>query len=377
MTIELLVIVGVLLAGFGGLYLLLQRSLSQRHSQQQLENMVNQVFGLSAQHIAEQSKQILSSEKETIKVDLENKQRSIEQLVRQLQEDLQQRQQEIRTLEQDRTQKFGQLSSTLEQHRLETQQLRLTAEQLATVLSNNQTRGEWGERIIEDLMIANGLVEGVHYAKQLTQTAGTLRPDITLLLPNHRFVPVDVKFPYAALQKMALTKESAARATYLKQFTTDVKSKIEKVAQYIDPTQNTLDYAILFVPNEMVFSFINQKMPDLVDEALAKRVLLVSPFTFLIVARTVMESYRNFMLSDKLKDVVKAVDEFMAEWGKFKDRFGKYGRTLDSLQTDYEELSGTRVRQMEKRVERIGQLQRGAEVAVGLEDTAKPLDLLK
>lgn len=360
MTFDLLVIVGVLVAGFAALYLLLKKQASGTDPQQ-LQAMVQQVFGMSAQSIAQQSKQILSGEKETIRVDLDNKQRVMENLVKQLQDDLKIRQQEIRGLEQDRSQKFSELHTALEQHRKQTQELTFTAQQLATVLSNNQTRGEWGERIIEDLMMSNGLIEGVHYAKQLTQETGGLRPDITLLLPNKRYVPVDVKFPYAALQRMALV-EGSAKETHLRQFTSDVKIKIEKVAQYINPSNNTLDYAILFVPNEMIFSFINQKLPDLVDAALSKRVLIVSPFTFLIVARTIMESYRNFMLSDKLRDVVKSVDEFVGEWQKFKEKFDKYGRSLDTLKGDYDEIMGTRVRQMEKKIDKIGKLQGGSEL---------------
>jgi DNA recombination protein RmuC len=182
------------------------------------------------------------------------------------------------------------------------------------------------------------------------------------LLPNKRNVPVDVKFPYAEIQKMANAETQASKQLHVKQFVVDVRGKINKVAEYISPAQNTLDYAILFVPNEMIFSFINQQFPDLVDEAMSKRVLLVSPFTFLIVARTVMESYRNFMLSDKLRDVIKAVDEFTGEWTVFKAKFDKYGRSLETLKTDYEELSGTRVRQMEKKITKIGSLQQGGQV---------------
>ncbi len=151
----------------------------------------------------------------------------------------------------------------------------------------------------------------------------------------------------------------------MKQFESDLKQKITKVAEYIDPSHDTLDYAIMFVPNEMVFSFINQKYPHLIDLAMTKRVMIVSPFTFLIVARTVMESYRNFMIGDKLKEVVKYVDEFVGEWSKFKSKFEKYGRSLDTLKSDYEELTGTRVRQMERRIERIEDVRHGTSLEEG------------
>lgn len=302
--------------------------------------------------------QSFRSEKQVIQVDLANKQRSIEQLVEMIQRDLQQRHLELRNLEQDRLKQFTELTSSLENHRQLTQELQVTTQQLATVLSNNQTRGGWGERILEDLLRANGLVEGVHYAKQLAQGSG-LRPDVTLLLPNQRTVPVDVKFPYAEIQKMATAESRMAKEQHVRQFVTDVRGKITKVAEYIRPDQETLDYAILFVPNEMIFSFINQNFPEVVDEAMSKRVLIVSPFTFLIVARTILESYRNFMIEDKLREIVGIVGEFRQEWHKFGDEFRKFGKTLDALRAGYETLTTTRTNQMERKILKIEEYQSG------------------
>ncbi len=349
----------MIVTGFVSLYFLFKKMLAQQNDQQQMEDMINKVFGMSANKIATQSKQILASEKENIKTDLDNKQKVFENLVKQLQDDVAKRQVEIRDLEQDRIKKFGQLAEALEQHREQTQELKVSTQQLAAVLSNNQARGEWGERIIEDLLTANGLVEGVHYLKQAKQTTNTLKPDITLLLPNDRNVPVDVKFPYQEIQKMSTAETKTAKEGHLKQFSQDLKTKIIKVSEYINPEQDTLDYAILFVPNEMVFSFINQRFPDLVDLAISKRVLIVSPFTFLIVARTVIESYRNFMIGDKLKEVVKYIDEFVGEWSKFKDSFDKFGRSLSTLQTDYEKMTTTRAKQMERKIEQIEKVRQG------------------
>lgn len=374
MSFEIGLIIGVIVIGFVVLYVLLSRLVKAQSSTDTMDAIVNQAFGLSAAKIAEQSQQLLRSERETIQVDLENKRRAIEDMVREVRTDLKSRQDELRLLEQDRTKKFSELTTQLENHRRLTDELRISTEQLGKVLSNNQQRGEWGERIIEDLLTSNGLIEGVHYLKQAKLAATTLRPDISLLLPNERTVPVDVKFPYAEIQKMSLAETKAARDLHLKQFSVDLKNKITKVAEYISPEYQTLDYAILFVPNEMVFSFINQKFPHLVDEAIAKRVLIVSPFTFLIVARTVLESYRNFMIGDKLKEVVRAIDEFVKEWGVFKDKFSKYGKSLQTLQNDYDELTGTRVRQMERKITRIEKYRQGTvltEMAASVREEAE------
>lgn len=353
------ILILVILLGFAGLYAAIKQLLSAR-SQSQLEDLVEKAFGMSAEKIAKQSRDILQSEKEVIKTDLQNKQQVIEKLVKQLQDDMRQRQEEIRELERDRTRKFTEITAALEQHRQLTDELKVTTKQLSSVLSNNQQRGEWGERIIEDLMTANGLVEGTHYVRQTMLIGTNLKPDVTLLLPNERKVAVDVKFPYSEIQKMAAADSKEAKKAHLQQFRRDLKEKIDKVALYINPGADTLDYSIMFVPNEMIFSFINQQFADLVDEAMGKRVLLVSPFTFLIVARTVMESYRNFMIGDRLKDIIKYVDEFVDEWGKFRGKFEKYGRSLLTLQADYDELTGTRARQLDKKIEKITSYKQGS-----------------
>ncbi len=370
---QFLLLIIILIAGFGAVLWYVKSLLgSQGGKNEVMEDTVNRIFGLTTQKIAEQSRQILQSEKETIRVDMENKHQSIEKMVRNLQDELKERQQELRSLEQDRTRKFAELSTTLDQHRKLADDLRISTEQLASVLSNNQTRGAWGERIIEDLLRSNGLIEGVHYLKQTKLNETTLRPDITLLLPNKRNVPVDVKFPYAEIQKMAIAETKAAKEVHLRQFSTDLKNKINKVAEYINPSYNTLDYAILFVTNEMVFSFINQRFPDLVDEAMAKRVIIVSPFTFLIVARTVMESYRNFMVEDKLRDILQYISEFVSEWGKFKDEFSKFGRSLETLRSGYETLVGTRTNQMERKISKIESYQQTSLLS-SLQSDAKEL----
>lgn len=352
MNFSIVLLITVIL-GFVALYFALKRLLQPGSSQQQLESLVEQAFGKSVGLVTEQSREVLRGEKEVITNHLQHQRKSVEDMISNLRADLDKRQAEIRSLEQDRVKTFGTLSSSLESHRKLAEQLEVSTKKLSEVLANNQARGEWGERIIEDLLQANGLVEGVHYARQLKLGETSLRPDITLLLPNKRSVAVDVKFPFSEIQQVLVTESKAEQRKLEKQFAANIKLKIDKVAEYIEPTALTLDYAILFVPNEMIFSFINQKLPEIVDYALKKRVLLVSPFTFLIVARTVIESYRNFMISDSLREAASHIDAFIEEWSKFKEKFEKYGRSIKTLQSDFDEITGTRVRQMERRIEKV------------------------
>jgi len=325
-----------------------------------LEKLVNQVFGKSVEKIAKQSKQVLESDKEAIKIDLENKHKQLEKLVHQLEDELKRRDRDLKLTEKERSQYFGELKKAIEEQRAVSEKLATSTSELKKVLASNQQRGAWGERIIENILQSSGLQEGKQWLRQSRLGKTNLRPDITLLLPHERVVPVDVKFPFASLQKMTNETSREAKRQYKLQFARDIKIKVDKVAEYISPESGTLDYAIMFVPNEAVFAFINQEFPDLVDAAISKRVLMVSPISFIIVARTVMESYRNFMVADNLREVLQHIEAFTEEWVKFKIGFDKYGNAITSLQKSYEQLSSTRVRQMERRIDRVKEAGVGA-----------------
>jgi DNA recombination protein RmuC len=348
----------LLITVLASFYFLIKKLLEEKMHQQsdeQIEGMIHKVFGMASNEIAIQSKGILQGEKDLIKNDLANKQMAIEKMIKDLRQEMSEQQKEIRSIEKEQIDKISGVKTAVEEHRQLTKELKVSTEQLAKVLSNNQRRGEWGERIIEDLLQANGLQEGIHYLRQSKLGDSSMKPDITLLLPDHRNVPVDVKFPYQEVQKMSLAETQSDKQVHAQQFKRDLKIKIDKVAAYISPENDTLDYAIMFVPNEALFSFINQKFPDVIDEALAKKVIVCSPFSFLIVARTVMESYRNFMVGKKIKEVIKHIDAFATEWLKFDDEFAKFGRSIEALQKNYETLSTTRKRQMEKKIAKIEQ----------------------
>ena len=164
--------------------------------------------------------------------------------------------------------------------------------------------------------------------------------------------------------------------------TLDIQSK-KNQKDYLSYIGNKLENVVADVmknvakgtPFENSIELISgQKFPDIIDEALAKKVIICSPFSFLIVARTVMESYRNFMVGKKIKEVIKHIDAFASEWIKFDEEFLKFGRSIETLQKNYETLTITRKRQMEKKIAKIEQY-RGSSAEL-LED-GEPPKLLK
>lgn len=349
---------------------------SEDEKRQQWKSIVNEVFGEVTSKVGQQSKEILADEKKQIAQDLQNKQQQIEKVVAELRRELHQRQHEIKELEEDRHQQFSKIVTQIKQHQDITKELRTSTDKLQQVLNNNQRRGEWGEYILDDILRTAGLLESVHYVRQRALGKTTVIPDVTLLLPNNRTVAVDVKFPYSAIQKMTETESPTEKETQRKQFIRDVKAKVKQLDErgYINMEEGTLDYAIVFVPNEMLFSYINQECPEVIEYAMSHRIMLVSPFTFLIVARTIMESYRNFMIENNLKEIIGYISDFIEEWGRFEDEFSKFDLHLGRLRRSYDQIATTRYNRMRLRINRIEEYRHGMQELEAAQDKQQLAD---
>lgn len=321
--------------------------------------MLEQLFARSTSLVSEQNQSLLSREQDRIQADLERQSRQVENLVKRVESAIESKQKEFLLSEKERSTSYGNLVAQLEEQRKAVGELQISTKKITELLDHNQSRGAWGESIIEDLLSANGLIEGTHFARQKYIAGTEYKPDITLLLPENASIAVDVKFPLAELVALQKAATPEARKTLLKQFGATIIKHVDKVAEYIQPTHNTLDFSILFVPSEMVFSFINQELPMVVSHAMKHRVLLVSPFTLIVVALTIRESYRNFQLSDTLRQAAVSLQGFMVEWEKNKEAWQKHGKLLNQLQKSFDELTGPRVRQLEKRAAQVDRANKG------------------
>ncbi len=355
----LLIILLFLLLIFFTLAYLIFSIRSRSPKEEATKALVNQIFGELSQKLLLQTQQALSKDRQAIYQDNLHQKEVVANLIKELRQELKARQQELHNLEKDRAKQFADLARAIAEHRQITSELKTSTAELASVLSNNQQRGQWGERIIEDILTSAGLIEHIHFEKQKPLGSTNIKPDITLLLPDHKYVAVDVKFPYSEIQKLASASTQTQKQAHLKRFKQDVKTKLNQLTKYILPEEGTVDYAIMFVPNEMLFSFINQQLPEIIDEAMAKKVMITSPFTFLIVARTVVEAYRNFQVETNLRNIIQYIDDFIEEWRRFTKEFDKFDQSLTKLRDTFDRLTTTRYKQMNLRIKRIEQYRQG------------------
>ena len=327
--------------------LFIQKRKHDERSMQDLEQKLTEIFPKVLQHANEQlismAHQKLGAEKQEIKTDLENKRRQIEKLVESVQRDLRDTDKTAQSIRQQ-----------IKDHEKITKELSVTTEGLRKVLTNNQLRGQFGEQVAEDLLKMVGFVKGVDFEYNKAQSNAT-RPDFSIFLPDKTRINVDVKFPYANLQKATETDDSAQKEQHLKAFAQDVKQKIAQVTSrdYINPDERTVDFVILFVPDEMIFSYIYDKMNEIWTDGMTKKFILAGPFSFTAILRMVRQAYDNFRYQKDIHQIVAHIKEFERQFDMYSEEFVKLGSQLRTVQTTYEKVDSTRTRQLSKVVERI------------------------
>ena len=252
------------------------------------------------------------------------------------------------------------ISTLVEHHAVITSKLTDTTEHLKHALASSKKRGEWGERMAEDILRLVGLVEGINYIKQKTLEGSSGRPDYTFYLPNSLKINMDVKFPLENYQNYLDAQTEHDRKRFKEELLRNTKTMIKQVTNraYIDTTDNTVDYVLVFIPNEQVYSFVNEADTTIMDEALKQKVILCSPFTLYAVLAVIRQAVANFNLERTASEILTLLGEFSKQWGLYKEKFESMGKKLDDAKKEYDSLVTTRTNQLEKPLRKIDDLRK-------------------
>ena len=168
----------------------MEQALAQQH--QAMQQVLDQ-NRLTMEQALAQNREIAQQERRLASGDLDAKKSLIDQQLETMNLELHKVEELMRSLEAERSTKLGQLSGVLEQQRAQIHDLSQTTQSLREALSSTKVRGQWGERMAEDVLRLAGFVEGVNYRKQHAIATGI--PDFTFLLPDDLCLHMDVKFP--------------------------------------------------------------------------------------------------------------------------------------------------------------------------------------
>lgn len=342
------------------MWLYLRPRLIQPHQlKEEFLSLAQQALADGRTQLIELAQEKLNQHHQAATQELSGKQGLIEKTLTTLQHDMVGKLDKVQTLMVD-LDKQRHASHTSLEHHLKT--LSQTTSTLHAALANSRTRGQWGERMAEDVLRLAGLQPHIQYRKQLALTAESghrPRPDFTFFLPENRVIHMDVKFPLENYTAYLNAPDDSAKTTHMKAFLGAARQRIKETAAR-DYTQaatqageTPLDYLLIFIPNEQIYAFLLENDPQLLEYALSLKVIPCSPTTLLAVLAMVHQASRHFALEQKSAEIFGILKNIHIQWDKFTDEMSKMGKKIDEAQAAFQTLTTTRSNMLDRQFNRL------------------------
>ena len=301
----------------------------------EIREVIREIHGETLRDLAEQAK---DDRKDAISTAARQVGDAIDHTKKQIDEKVDRLEKEIRQLREINTEKFGSVDTAVAGLAQQTQALN-------KVLSSAQGRGSWGEKMLEDILMQSGFQRGINYEMQEKLGDGG-KPDYTFFLPPDRVLYLDSKFPMENYLKYFEAQDDNSRKIMKDAFIKNVEERVKELEKrdYVQQSgANAIDYVLLFIPNEGVLSFIQQHKPSLVDEAVAKRVVLCSPLTLYAFLGVVRQATASFAMEQNANEVLRLLTSFGKAWGNYVKNLKDIARHFESMQKKLKAVTTGRV----------------------------------
>lgn len=296
---------------------------------------------------------------EAAKGDLDKRQESIKVLVEPLKQQLDNYQKRLQQSEMTQADTLGKVKEQLTALAASSQSLAAETAQFRSVLKSNQARGRWGEETLRRVVEAAGMSAHCDFTEQRAGDEADKRPDLIVRLPGDRLIIVDAKVPELDFLNALDSADAVKRSEALAAHAGKLKATIKALADRDYPRQfpNALDYVVLFVPAESLFSAALEGDHDLLVWAAGRRIMLVTPASLIALLRSVSVSWQQHAQTENAQKIAESAQEFYARVVTFTEHFERIRDGLEKANDAYNKASASfqsRVRPAGERLAELG-----------------------
>ncbi|OGZ66279.1 MAG: hypothetical protein A2822_02285 [Candidatus Staskawiczbacteria bacterium RIFCSPHIGHO2_01_FULL_41_41] len=215
---------------------------------------------------------------------------------------------------------------------------------LQDILKNPKQRGILGEYYLETVL-KNVLPPG-SYQMQYGFKDGVIVDAVVFV--DKLIIPIDSKFSLENYNRMVEAREPNEKKRLEMAFVADLKLRIDETSKYVKPEEKTTDFAFMFIPSEAVYydllinkiGVISEDTNNLVYYAGKKKVIVVSPTSFLAYLQTVLQGMKNQKISEQAQNIIKEVERLGKHMYTYSEYVNRMGDNLDKTVSSYNKARG-------------------------------------
>ncbi|HEY2438894.1 MAG TPA: DNA recombination protein RmuC [Solirubrobacteraceae bacterium] len=299
----------------------------------------------SMSQLAELARAQLQTAQTEAKGELEKRQHAVEQLVAPLKEQLGRVDSQLLRLDQERRESRGRLEAQLRTLSETGERLRTETGALVTALRKPNARGQWGQMQLRNVVELAGMVRHCDFSEQSSMAGDerTLRPDLVVNLPGGKHVVVDAKAPLQGVLDAYQARDEAEREQHLRDHARLLRKHIRALADkaYWAGMESTPDMVVMFLPGEHLYSAALESDPSLIEDAMARRVLIATPTILLALLHSVAYGWQQERVAESAQEISELGRELHTRLVKLSTLMGKLGTRLNSAVTAYNETIGS------------------------------------
>ena len=229
-----------------------------------------------------------------------------------------------------------------------------SADELARVFKHkSKIQGDWGERVLDELLESQGLTQGVHYETQATirdasgnvvrtDTGGNVRPDVIMHIDNNREIIIDSKVSLTAFWDYINTESEEERQKHLKAHIESILKHVKELSKkdyssYIKAPKVRMDYVIMFVPHTGALWTALNAQPDIWRKAMEMNVFIADEQTLFAALRMINLTWTHIAQAENHEKVYELANEMLDRVGKFIKSYESIGKALENAQKAYDD----------------------------------------
>jgi DNA recombination protein RmuC len=242
---------------------------------------------------------------------------------------------------------------------------------LQDILKNPKQRGILGEYYLETVL--KNVLPPSSFQMQYSFSNGEIVDAVVFV--DKRIICIDSKFSLENYNRMLQTNDSVEKKRLEVAFVNDLKLRIDETAKYVRPEEKTMDFAFMFIPSEAVYydllinkvGVIAEDTNNLIYYAGKKKVVVVSPTSFLAYLQTVLQGLRNQKISEQAQQIIKEVERLGKHLFTYSEYMKRLGQHLDSTVGSYNK-AGKELQKIDKDVVKLT----SGEAKIEISDIERP-----